>query len=167
MSLFKAKREIKKHTQKYPAPPEKVFPLLCPVREYEWIDGWNCRMIFSESGLAEEGCVFTTKFPGQEEETTWIMTEKSLENYTVQYLRVTPGLTVLNMKIVLEKTAAGETGAHVTYTYTALTGKGNEYLDSSAEREFRHVMAAMEKSMAYFLQTGQMLKMAYFFRRQT
>lgn len=42
------------------APLEKVFPLLCPVREYEWIPGWDCELLHSQSGVAEEDCVFRT-----------------------------------------------------------------------------------------------------------
>ena len=40
--------------------PEEVFPLLCPVREYEWIPGWSCLMRYSESGVAEKNAVFET-----------------------------------------------------------------------------------------------------------
>ena len=32
------------------APPATVFPLLCPVREAEWVPGWTVRMIHSASG---------------------------------------------------------------------------------------------------------------------
>jgi hypothetical protein len=39
---------------------EEVFPLLCPVREYEWIPDWRCRMINSKSGVAELEAMFTT-----------------------------------------------------------------------------------------------------------
>jgi len=39
---------------------EEVFPLLCPVREYEWIPDWRCRMIYSKSGVAELEAMFTT-----------------------------------------------------------------------------------------------------------
>jgi hypothetical protein len=44
-----------------PVSAEKVFPLLCPVREYEWIPDWSCKMVYSQSGFAEKGAVFTTK----------------------------------------------------------------------------------------------------------
>jgi len=40
---------------------EELFPLLCPVREYEWIPGWACEMIWSESGFAELDAAFTTR----------------------------------------------------------------------------------------------------------
>ena len=43
-----------------PASPAAVFPLLCPVREHDWIDGWAATVVHSVSGVAERGCVFTT-----------------------------------------------------------------------------------------------------------
>ncbi len=33
-----------------------IFPLLCPVREFDWIDVWSCDVVYSESGVAELGC---------------------------------------------------------------------------------------------------------------
>ena len=47
-----------------PAPPDRVFPLLCPVLEYRWIPTWRCDLLHSDSGVAEEDCVFRTDFPG-------------------------------------------------------------------------------------------------------
>ncbi len=38
---------------------EIVFPLLCPVRESEWIPGWEARVIHSDSGVAELDGVFS------------------------------------------------------------------------------------------------------------
>ena len=48
------------HPQLVKAKPEEIFPLLCPVREYDWIPEWDCTMVYSESGIAERGCVFQT-----------------------------------------------------------------------------------------------------------
>jgi hypothetical protein len=156
---FKAKRIKETDIQQYAASPAEVFPLLCPVREYEWLYGWNCEMIYSESGIAEEGCVFTTKFPGEEEETVWVMTDKDLENHTVQYVRVTPGCRVVDLLISLENNSDGCTNAHITYTITALSEIGNAFIDSQAGKEFTDLKNRMEKSMNHFLKTGRMLKM--------
>jgi hypothetical protein len=52
MYSFKAKRVVHEYVQTNPAPAEKLFPLLCPVREAEWLPGWEYRLIYSESGLA-------------------------------------------------------------------------------------------------------------------
>ncbi len=60
MTAFKGNRIVHEFTQTNPAPPSAVFPLLCPVREGEWLPGWQYRLIWSDSGIAELGCVFTT-----------------------------------------------------------------------------------------------------------
>jgi hypothetical protein len=57
---FVAKRQFHEYTGFISATPERVFPLLCPVREYEWLDSWHCRMVYSESGVAEDNCIFET-----------------------------------------------------------------------------------------------------------
>ena len=51
------------------APPERVFPLLCPVREAEWLEGWadELEIIHCGTGYAEDGCVFRTRVPGRPE----------------------------------------------------------------------------------------------------
>ncbi len=50
---------VRSYVQRIDASPEAVFPLLCPVREGEWLEGWaeTCEVIWSASGLAEPGCV--------------------------------------------------------------------------------------------------------------
>lgn len=35
------------------------------MREAEWLDGWKHNMIYSESGLVEEGAVFSTPLQKQ------------------------------------------------------------------------------------------------------
>ena len=46
-SMFKTQRAIKCHTLHLAAPTANVFPLRCPVREYEWIEPWSCDMGYS------------------------------------------------------------------------------------------------------------------------
>ena len=57
---LKGERFERKARFMVPAPAAEVFPLLCPVREYEWIPDWRCRMVYSKSGVAERDAVFTT-----------------------------------------------------------------------------------------------------------
>src|SRR2546427_12204443 len=58
--MSSARRVTHEYTQTNDAPPEIVFPMLCPVREADWVPGWQYKMIYSKSGMAEAGCVFTT-----------------------------------------------------------------------------------------------------------
>jgi hypothetical protein len=40
------------------APPAVIFPLLCPVREREWIEGWSGQAVHAGTGVAEPDGVF-------------------------------------------------------------------------------------------------------------
>ena len=53
----------------------KVFPLLCPVREYDWIPEWKCEVIYSQSGFAEKSCVFATEFDDGLGRESWLICE--------------------------------------------------------------------------------------------
>src|SRR2546427_13050450 len=43
--MSSARRVTHEYTQTNDAPPEIVFPLLCPVREADWVPGWQYKMI--------------------------------------------------------------------------------------------------------------------------
>jgi hypothetical protein len=55
MKVMQPCRVTRTYLQKIQAPPEEVFPLLCPVRETEWVRGWDPIVVYSHSGLAEPG----------------------------------------------------------------------------------------------------------------
>jgi len=60
MVIKKPVRVTRTFTQHLVAEPSRVFPLLCPVREADWLEGWDPLLIVSESGIAEPDCVFVT-----------------------------------------------------------------------------------------------------------
>ena len=78
--------------------PEAVFPLLCPVREYEWIPNWDCTMIYSDSGVAERGCIFVTRTDRGDE--TWTVSRYEPPR-AIEFVRVIPGEQVICMDIAL------------------------------------------------------------------
>jgi hypothetical protein len=41
MNIRAPNRVTRSYKQRLVASVSKVFPLLCPVREADWIDGWN------------------------------------------------------------------------------------------------------------------------------
>jgi hypothetical protein len=85
MENFHALRVAHHFTQTNHAPLNEVFPLLCPVREAEWVPGWSYRLIFSNSCFAEEGCVFAT--PNDDGvETIWTITDYDARNFRIAFV---------------------------------------------------------------------------------
>jgi len=136
---------------------KEVFPLLCPVREKDWIDGWNCKMIHSISGLIEKNCVFTTKHHG-DLETIWHVTQYDKENYSIEFLRVTLNENTVRINIHLEKIDESNTKTHISYLYTILGIYQVKEKMSQIEQSFLESMTYWEKAINYYLKTGKMLK---------
>ncbi len=161
MTKFRAKRFTRTYTLEVTGKPEEIFPLLCPVREYEWIDGWACDLVYSESGLIEEGCIFTTtEFPtiGY---TVWVTTQNDVENLRKEFVRVTPGLMVFHVRVRVEKNGEPKSKVHWTCTVTALTEKGNAHLEKLAEHDYK-LMNLEPRGLAilldHFMRTGTKLE---------
>jgi hypothetical protein len=116
---FVSKRVTRKYRQSIEASPDRVFRLICPVREAEWLDGWHHTMIHSQSGLVEEGAVFSTPSPG-ERDTVWVVTRRDPVKRLVEFTRFTPGSRVCVLRISVRSDRKGSL-VDIAYTYTGIT----------------------------------------------
>ena len=149
-------RVTKTYRQTNYGTPEEIFPLLCPVREADWLDGWQYSMIYSESGVAEQDCVFSTPHHG-ENDTIWFVTEYDPANYRIGFVRTTPGESFVNMHIALSAIDETSTAADITYQYTALNDAQQRFINTELDAVFHENMLWWEKSINHYLQTGEKL----------
>jgi hypothetical protein len=154
-----AKRVTHEYTQTNDAPPDAVFPLLCPVREADWVPGWQYKMIYSKSGVAEAGCVFTT--PNEDgTETTWLVTEYDPATYRIAFAWVNPSQVAAQIGIFLNKNSRGTTAALIRYTYTGLSPAGNREVERYDKKWFEQKMRGWEAAINHYLQTGKAISEA-------
>ncbi len=159
MAEFQGKRVTHEYTQTNVAPPEKVFPLLCPVREADWVPGWQYRLVYSQSGVAEYGCVFIT--PNEDStETTWVVTDYDPGSFRIAFAWVNPGLVAAQIRISLSKKSPDSTQAHIRYSYTGLSTEGNREVERYDQKWFVHKMQSWEAAINHYLQTGKRMDAA-------
>ncbi len=144
------------YIQKHPHSASDIFPLLCPKRECDWLDGWDYKMIHSESGLIEEGCVFTTSHHGNEE-TVWKVAKYDTENFGVSFVRVTPNKNVVQINIKVEPVAELQSKSHIRYDYVPLNSR-RKMNTAKMNADFITNMKWWEKAINYYLENGEMLK---------
>lgn len=135
--------------------PATVFPLLCPVRESDWIETWRCEMVHSESGRAELDCVFKTAFPSDGPEDVWVISRHE-PPLRIEFVRTNP-LRVMRYAITLRPLAGGETEATWTQVVTGLGAEGDRFVRSMDDAAFTARMAALERMLNHYLGTGTML----------
>ncbi len=130
------------------APPAAIFPLLCPVREHEWLPGWQADVICSQSGLAEDNCVFAAENhlfgPA-----IYYMSRHEPEPGIVQFVIFYPGKAIQKLDLALAPTQRG-TRFSMRRTYTGLSAEGNAAIDRITGPDFRRQSAAFTRALADF-----------------
>jgi hypothetical protein len=153
---FAAATITRSYRQTIDAAPDVVFPLLCPVREAEWLDGWQYTMLHSESGLVEEGAVFSTPGDG-EADTVWIVTRHDPADRAVEFTRFTSESRLCVLRICVTPDQPARSLVDISYRYVALTPAGDAFLERLTEESFRDAMTFWEASMNHWLATGTRL----------
>jgi hypothetical protein len=149
MQTMEPIRVERTYTQKLHATPGEVFPLLCPVREMEWVAGWHPLAVYSRSGFAEPDCVFLTGEAGAE--SVWVITRHDPTNFHLEILKVTPWTTIARITVLLKPGESGGTDAEVTYSYMALDEAGKEFVENYTEGYYEEFMRYWESSLNAYL----------------
>jgi hypothetical protein len=157
--MHEGRRITRSHTLTINATPDEAFVYLCPQREHDYLEHWKADILFSESGLVENGCIFRTQRPDDEAATIWIVTEHDPQRHVVRIAMTTPGSRVGRLKV--ECADAGDERCIVTFSYeiTAITEAGQRYLDTHFTAEaFTAQMRGYEIAWNHYLKTGRLFR---------
>jgi hypothetical protein len=149
------KRVSSSATQNLIGEPSAVFPLLCPVREADWIEGWDPLSVISRSGLAEADCVFLTA--ASPHDAIWYITRHEPENGFIEMLKITPLLTACRLTIQLRPAATGSQ-AVITCCHTSLGPRGDTFVDTFTDDVYRRFIADWESRINHYLAHGSCLQ---------
>jgi len=155
MRVTKPNHVTRTFTQHLVAEPSKVFPLLCPVREADWLDGWDPPAVFSESGFAEPDCVFLTE--ASPVSAIWYITRHEPGNCFVEMIKITPNITACKLTIQLRPVEGGSE-AEITYSHTSLGPEGDTFVASFTEDYYLQFMKDWETRINHYLTHGSMLR---------
>lgn len=155
MQVIEPNRVVRTYTQRLVGAPAQVFPLLCPVREADWIDGWDPLLVVSGSGVAEPDCVFVTA--AEPHDAIWYVTRHEPERGFVEMIKITPSVTACRLSIRVRPVAGGSE-ADVTYGHTSLGPEGDRFVRSFTEEHYRQFMQDWESRMNHYLAHGRALK---------
>ncbi|BCS88611.1 hypothetical protein [Pseudodesulfovibrio sediminis] len=131
-----------------------IWPLLCPVREYNWIEDWQCDLLHSISGVNELGCVFRTAFPTEGGPEVWLTSRFEPYEY-LEFVR-TNDQRIIHYTVQI-KESHGSTTLLWTQHVTALNSDGHIYLEDKPQR-FATQMKVLETMLDHYLKTGAMLR---------
>ncbi len=155
MKIKKPNRVSHTYTQTINGTLNEIMPLYCPVRELEWCENWNPKVVYSNSGLAEIDCIFTTSHG--ETDVVWIVTDYDIEKGHVQMFYHVPEVLVTKLEIQATPITEDITKVVLMYSKTSLSETGDKVLEEFTKEEYDIMMDSWEKAMNHFLTTGDML----------
>lgn len=133
-----------------------VFPLLCPVVEDEWIEGWGdvCTIVYTDSGIAEEACVFETDIP-LEGRSLWICSKYDAANTEIEYIKHIIGKAVIKWRMKVSDLPGGKSKIEAHYNATGMGKDGTAYVKHLADKGIDELFTGLEDKINYYVANGK------------
>lgn len=153
-TTFQPRQVSRRYTQTLAAAPDDIMPLLTPIGEKAWAEGWDPVMLF-DAPRPGNGTLFATRRDG-DPDTIWLLEEFDAAGHHVRYLHVTPGsdVTEIEIQLTAHPDRPRHTLAEVRYTYTGFSERGNALVDSWTEDRYRQFMIEWEDQLNHHLVAG-------------
>lgn len=154
------------HQETIEATAERLFPLACPVAEYEWIDGWDFEMVYSECGAIEKHCIFRERLTGAflfadpDLETTWAVCDNDREAHWLRAVLLVGDRAAGMFEVDGREQGAGCTKVTWSYTMTGLDRETNEALAALEPGRIDTMLGFLGKSLKHYGETGEKLPAA-------
>ena len=156
MKIIKPARKKHSCKQVWEGTRNEVFPLLCPVKEKDWVPGWDLKLVISNSGVIEQECFFVEEdTPG---DAIWVVTKHDPINFEVAMYRIVPGIIVCRFEVTLDSEKGKSTSASISYEQTALGKDGEKIVDEFTAESFTKLMDEFTLAINHYLTTGKMIE---------
>lgn len=130
------------YLQRYEHPASAVFELCCPVRECEWVEGWDPVVVWTECGLVEPGCTWL-----MQDGAIWFTAEHDPHRGRLRLLKTIPGFTVCDIEIEVRPTGASSCELELVYTHTAIGDAGRDFCDGLSEEAFTEFAQGWQRAL--------------------
>ena len=135
---------------------ERVFPLFGPLRERQWAEGWNPKIVWPAGEAVRERMVFVTRSShGQDGDKLWVVSRCDEAQATIEYT-VFAKESVHWILIRCRSIENGEsTEAEITYTYVGTSEAACFRNARDLAAKYRHDLKEWEHAINHFLRTGK------------
>ena len=154
---FKSKRKRQEFSGTWDTTVAELFPLFCPAREADWIPGWDSDLIYTDSGLVEDNCLFKTDKSNAAGDGLWMFIGYEVNHY-VEFVRIQADI-ISRGRVTVNDNNDGTVSATWNILYTGLTEKGNQEIDKLPEKNPPQA-DALVKMIDFYLKKGKTINRA-------
>ena len=161
---FKGIRVVETHKEMIKGSPTKIFPLLCPVQEYKWIDNWDCEIIFSNSDGVENNCIFKENKSGpilfgSNIPTYWTVSYYNPTNYCIQFVLLSEQIAITKIDVEIKDIGDGKSSVSWSIIITTICKNANHYIDKSMQNKAKMYLMVLGKALKHYSESGEKLNL--------
>ncbi len=161
-STFKGNRVAASHAEIIKRSPGKIFPLLCPVQEYNWIDQWDCEIIFSNREGIENNCIFKEYQSGpvlfdSDVPTYWIVSTYDITNRRIQFVLMSDLVAISKIEVEVKKMGDGKSSVSWSMVITGICEEGNKHIGKSTRNKAKLYLTVLGKALKHYCEKGEKL----------
>ncbi len=144
-----------KHSEKFriDQPIETLFPLFSAEGEKLWVPGWDYENIMGSNDLHEDYIFLTKNHDHVSTDAIWLVKRYDPESFFVQFYKVEPEDKVGVITVQCIQIDKCLTEIEVTYKYTGVSGKGNEFIDGFTSTQYKEFIGEWNSLLVSYFQS--------------
>ena len=143
-----------KHSEKFriDQPIETLFPLFSAEGEKLWVPGWDYENIMDSIDLHEDYIFLTKNHDHASTDAIWLVKRYDPESFLVQFYKVEPEDKVGVITVQCIQIDKRLTEVEVTYEYTGLSEKGDEFVDGFTSTQYKEFIGEWNSLLVSYFQ---------------
>ena len=144
-----------KHSEKFriDQPIETLFPLFSAEGEKLWVPGWDYENIMGSNDLHEDYIFLTKNHDHASTDAIWLVKRYDPESFLVQFYKVEPEDKVGVITVQCIQIDKRLTEVEVTYEYTGLSEKGDEFVDGFTSTQYKEFIGEWNSLLVSYFQS--------------
>jgi len=144
-----------KHSEKFriDQPIETLFPLFSAEGEKLWVPGWDYENIMGSNDLHEDYIFLTKNHDHASTDAIWLVKRYDPESFLVQFYKVEPEDKVGVITVQCIQIDKRLTEVEVTYEYTGLSEKGDEFIDGFTSTQYKEFIGEWNSLLVSYFQS--------------
>jgi hypothetical protein len=144
------------------APVEKVFPLVCPVSEYDWIPGWKCHLLYCPGGRIEKDVAFKEKMSSPfllnkiGGKTTWTTLLYDKVKFRVHF-NWDNKISSSIYKMEMDPIDSSQTRLSLSLNMKIIDDRGSWLLDPAGNYKIGFLIEGLGAMLKHYCETGKQL----------
>ena len=129
-----------------------LFPLFSAEGEKYWVPGWDYINVMGSTELHEDYVFVTENHDHASSDAIWLVKRHDPNSHYVEFYKVEPEDKVGIIAVSCDAISQSKTKVSVSYEYIALSDKGNQFVTSFTQEDYKEFIGEWKRLLDRYFQ---------------